>query len=397
MSDESDQRLPEWWRRRALRHQVVFYQKKTGVVVQSWPKPRGAPKSAAQAKTQTDFTKLAAAQKDAWAVDRVAAEAIATGTQYMWRDVLGRALVGRLIEMIPAEPGAMDVANIQQLLDQISDQPGAMLMRSPTQWVALVNPTGQEIITWDPIQAMPVWGEAPESGMTELTGPVTAGPGGGSQASIITPTGVIAGSYTAANIAVNEAGQIIDAESTTPAPETSIYHPGFASGRYYSTPIGLSPSTGAMVANRIYAVLMFAPTAETWSKMCNYVVLAAAGSTAELGVYENNAGLPGALIQYAGTVSTAAGSQREVTGLTLPTNPGWIWLAQHHSGAPSMRIISSSDPAQSNILGLGGPAGGPGSYLGAIGTATYSAGSLPNPFPSPAISNVAMPLTWIGK
>src|ERR1700719_810774 len=51
------------------------------------------------------------------------------------------------------------------------------------------------------------------TGITQLTGPVTAGPGSGSQATTITATGVTPGSYTSTNLTVNAAGQITAASS----------------------------------------------------------------------------------------------------------------------------------------------------------------------------------------
>jgi hypothetical protein len=50
-------------------------------------------------------------------------------------------------------------------------------------------------------------------GITQLTGPVTAGPGTGSQPTTITATGVTPGSYTSTNLTVNAAGQITAASN----------------------------------------------------------------------------------------------------------------------------------------------------------------------------------------
>lgn len=58
-------------------------------------------------------------------------------------------------------------------------------------------------------------GPVPIGGITQLTGPVTAGPGSGSQTTTITPTGVTAGSYIDTSLTVNAAGQITAASNGT--------------------------------------------------------------------------------------------------------------------------------------------------------------------------------------
>lgn len=387
-------------------------------VVSTWPKPKGPNRTPAEAQAESDFTRLAKAQLDVTAVDRVAAEAIAKGSQYTWRDVIGRAMVGRLIDVVPATPDAFNLIDAQLLLDQISDQPGAMLMRAEVGWVALLNPEGLRVVAWDADTGMPIWSDGPvgpegPAGPTGATGPAGAtgatGPAG--------PTGA-----TGATGPTGPAGATGATGATGPTGPTGATGATGATGS--TGPTGATGATGAIgpagpialpwvtgriytfaasnvsglstTANRLYARQLPIPATAT-IRQAGFVVTAFVGSSdATIGVYTDNAGIPGSLIAVLGHAATTSNGNKTFTGLSIPVTGPFIWLVYHSNSSAQIRATTSFEDVDFYTVGLPDDYSvntPPQSY---IGTATYSSGVLPSVFPSPAVGPAGMPFIYVG-
>jgi hypothetical protein len=207
--------LPDWQRSRSLRGLVTFRTRNGKPYATAWPKKRGKPKSATTSTQNGLFAATIRALKDVDPGQVVAAKAMSTGTAYTYRDVLFMAMHGEYI-------GVEGIAEmyISDQLDTLTSTPGAMLYRGPASWVGIGPPPVNSVLAFDPDLGVPYWVTTDWTGITELTGDITAGPGVGAQVATLVNTTVSPGTYDRASITVDSKGRILAASSN--ADDTGI-------------------------------------------------------------------------------------------------------------------------------------------------------------------------------
>lgn len=167
---------------------VVMADKGTHIEMRAWPRKRPGPGTDAQAVARAEFAAAVRAVNDMMDCDKVIARNIAQGTSWTWRDVLMALLARRLIVI-----EGNTLVDIQQALDTLSQIPGAIIVRIPDGWAAMLPDDDKLPLVM--IDGLPEWTKIDSDG--------------------IAPTGVVAGAYANANITVDEAGRVTDASDGT--------------------------------------------------------------------------------------------------------------------------------------------------------------------------------------
>lgn len=178
------------------------------IVAKKWPRKRPGPKTPAQQEQIQQFKQWVADLKLQDPLERIAAEELVINTGYTWRDLVSRASLGRAAIWTLAPDAEMPDFDVQSLLDQLEGDEGAIIVRAGGVWYALPPGEDGQYLYIDPALHLPTWVDLSDTGITQLTGDGTAGPGSGSQVLTLSSTGVSAGSYTNADLTVNASGRV---------------------------------------------------------------------------------------------------------------------------------------------------------------------------------------------
>lgn len=140
----------------------VYGTRAATLVAQKWPRKRGPKGTPAQLAARADFMEAIELIRTPCEDDWIAANNLSPGTGLLPRDLLMMAAFGKLVvanlangkQLIGYRIAFVDA---QQTLNAISTTPGAMLVRTATQWQALLPGTAGDVLTTQGPGALPGW------------------------------------------------------------------------------------------------------------------------------------------------------------------------------------------------------------------------------------------------
>lgn len=150
-------------------------------------------------------------------------------------------------------------------------------------------------------------------------------------------------------------------------------HPGVRTSVYYlAASVTPSSAVATVATNSIY----YQPISLVGSlNRIGIEITTGAAGACRLGLYTNNAGVPGTLILDCGTVDTTSIAIVEATFAAQTLKGEWVWMASVFNATPTCRAGVAG--GQSGIMGSSTPSAGIRSLLGSL---TY--GALPTTAPA---------------
>lgn len=138
-----------------------------GWIARAWPRKRTKAENTTPPRLY-QFAEFAVLAQQAGQIDGIAQQTatnIVKGSDYIWRDVAMKAMLGTLYEIkvrgVGIMPAARDMtANVQYVLEQLGSINGSMIFRAADGWYALLPETNGKVLTlengepsWQPNQA----------------------------------------------------------------------------------------------------------------------------------------------------------------------------------------------------------------------------------------------------
>ncbi len=164
---------------------------------------------------------------------------------------------------------------------------------------------------------------------------------------------------------------------------------GASDPQYYTSPTaGTALTTGALTANRMYAIPLIITKGTTIDQMAVNFTAGSTTGTAEIGIYNDDGnGYPGSLFVDCGSVNTSTGTVTCASNLPVSMDTGLYWMVLDGSNGVTVRsfAVGSLIP----ILGTSSTLPATGSFGWSV---VFTKGALTSTFPSGAGVITAVPI-----